>query len=73
MPAVNATHTQSVLKYLIHLILTGLFLGSGMLSLVLILFFIFPDNSDEGREIEQWCSEYMPNASRSKCTAEMGW
>ena len=73
MLAVNATHARSVLKYSIHLILTGLFLGSGMLSLVIILFFIFPDNSDEGREIEEWCFEYMANASRRECTAEMGW
>ena len=66
-------NTQSIVKYLIHLILTGLLLGSGMLSLVLIIFFIFPDNSNEGRQIKEWCAEYMPEASRSECFAETGW
>ena len=73
MSVVYAMNTQSILKYLIHLMLTGLLLGSVMLSLVLIRFFIFPDKSEGGREIQEWCAEYMPGASHSACTAEMGW
>ena len=69
----NGNKTHAVVKYLRSLVLTGLLLCSGMLSLVLIIFFIFPDNSDEGRQIKEWCAEYMPDASRSECTAEMGW
>ena len=72
MSEVNAAKNQSFLNYVKHLIFTGLLLGSVYL-LAFILFFIFIDNSEEGREIEEWCSEYMPNASRSECTAEMGW
>ena len=73
MLIMNGTRTHAVMKYLRNLILTGLFLGSGMLSLVLIIFLIFPDNSDEGRQIKEWCAEYMPEASHSECFAETGW
>ena len=69
----NAINTEPLKQYLRNLILTGLFLGSGMLSLVLIIFLIFPDNSDEERQINEWCAEYMPEASRSACFAETGW
>ena len=60
MLAVNAKHSRSVLKYSIHLIHTELFLGSGILSLVMILFFIFPDNSDEGRELKNGVLSICP-------------
>ena len=73
MLIINGTRTHAVVKYFRNLILTGLFLGSGMLSLVLIIFLIFPDNSDEERQINEWCAEYMPEASRSACFAETGW
>ena len=73
MFVINTIKTHTPVQYFRNLILTGLFLGSGMLSLVLIIFFIFPDNSDEGRQINEWCAEYMPEASRSECFAETGW
>ena len=48
-------------------------LVSEALSIILLIFLIFADNSGEGREQAEWCAEYMPEASRDECAAEAGW
>ena len=50
-------------------LLTVIFLGVctfGIL-LVLVVFLIFTDSSEEALEKAKWCAEYMPEASRSEC------
>ena len=56
-------------------ILTVIFLGVCFFSILLIVvvFLIFADGSEEAREKAEWCAEYMPDASSSECAAEAGW
>tara|TARA_B100001057_G_C22301545_1_gene738473 strand:- start:259 stop:480 length:222 start_codon:yes stop_codon:yes gene_type:complete len=56
-------------------VLTVILLGVCALSilLLLVIFLISLDGSEEGREQAEWCAEYMPEASRSECAAEAGW
>ena len=56
-------------------VLTVILLGVCAFSilLLLIVFLISFDSSEEGREQAEWCAEYMPEASRSECAAEAGW
>ena len=67
--------------YSVPTVLTGLLVGTFTvlllaafaLSIILLIFLIFADNSGEGREQAEWCAEYMPEASRDECAAEAGW
>ena len=54
---------------------TVLFLGVCAFSILLVavVFLLFVDSSEEALERNEWCSEYMPEASRSECAAEAGW
>ena len=65
----------TVAKDLFRSLLTVIFLGVGALSilLVVIVFLIFVDSSEEALERAEWCAQYMPDASRSECAAEAGW
>ena len=54
-------------------LLTVIFLGICAFIIFLVVFLIFGDGSPEAREQAKWCSEYMPEASRSECAAEAGW
>ena len=64
---------QTVVKDLFKGVLVVLLLGACALSIILLIFLIFADNSEEGREQAEWCAEYMPEASRDECAAEAGW
>ena len=64
---------QTVLRNLLVGAFTVLLLGACALSIILLIFLIFADNSGEGREQAEWCAEYMPEASRDECAAEAGW
>ena len=69
-----ATYSVStVAKDLFRGVLVVLLLGACALSIILLIFLIFADNSGEGREQAKWCAKYMPEASRSECAAEAGW
>ena len=68
-----ATYSVStVAKDLFRGVLVVLLLGACALSIILLIFLIFADNSGEGREQAEWCAEYMPEASRDECAAEAG-
>ena len=65
----------TVAKDLFQGLLTVIFLGVctfGIL-LVVVVFLIFTDSSEEALEMALWCAQYMPEASRSECAAEAGW
>ena len=65
----------TVAKNLFRGLLTVIFLGVctfGIL-LVVVVFLISTDSSEVALERAKWCSEYMPEASRSECAAEAGW
>ena len=65
----------TVAKDLFRGLFTVIFLGVctfGIL-LVLVVFLISTDSSEEALERAEWCAEYMPEASRSECFAAMGW
>ena len=64
---------QTVLRNLLVGAFTVLLLGACALSIILLIFLIFADNSGEGREQAEWCADYMPEASRDECAAEAGW
>ena len=64
---------QTVLRNLLVGTFMVLLLGACALSIILLIFLIFADNSGEGREQAEWCAEYMPEASRDECAAEAGW
>ena len=67
--------------YSVPTVLTGLLVGTFTvlllaafaLSIILLIFLIFADNSGEGREQAEWCAEYMPEATDTECAAEAGW
>ena len=65
----------TVAKDLFRGMLTVIFLGvcSFSILLVVVVFLIFADGSEEALERAEWCAEYMPKASRSECAAEAGW
>ena len=65
----------TVLNDLFRGMLTVIFLGvcSFSILLVVVVFLIFADGSEEAREKAEWCAEYMPEASRDECAAEAGW
>ena len=48
-------------------------LGLCTLSIFLVVFLIFANNSGEVREQAEWCAEYIPEATHSECAAEAGW
>ena len=65
----------TVAKDLFRGLLTVIFLGVctfGIL-LVVVIFLIFTDSSEEALEMAEWCAQYMPEANRSECAAEAGW
>ena len=65
----------TVAKDLCQGLLTVIFLGVctfGIL-LVVVVFLIFTDSSEEALERAEWCAQFMPEASRSECAAEAGW
>ncbi len=65
----------NVAKDLFRGLLTVVFLGVctfGIL-LVLVVFLISTDSSEEALERAEWCAEYMPEATDSECAAEAGW
>ncbi len=65
----------TVLNDLFRGMLTVIFLGvcSFSILLVVVVFLIFADGSEEAREKAEWCAEYMPDATDSECAAEAGW
>ena len=65
----------TVLNDLFRGMLTVIFLGvcSFSILLVVVVFLIFADGSEEAREKAEWCAEYMPEATDSECAAEAGW
>ena len=63
----------TVLKDLLRGMLTVILLGLCTLSIFLVVFLIFANNSGEVRQQAEWCAEYMPTASRSECATEAGW
>ena len=68
-----ALTVPTVVKDLFRGLLTVIFLGICAFIIFLVGFLIFGDGSPEAREQAKWCSEYMPEASRSECAAETGW
>jgi hypothetical protein len=54
-------------------LLTVIFLGVCAFSILIIVVVIVANYSSEAREQAKWCTEYMPEASRSECAAEAGW
>ena len=64
---------QTVFKDFLVGAYTVLVLGAYAVGIFLVVFLIFADDSPEEREKAKWCSEYMPEASRSECAAEAGW
>ena len=71
MTETYSVHT--VAKDLFWGLLTVIFLGVCAFSIFIIVFLIFAGGSPEAREQTEWCTEYMPEASRSECAAEAGW
>ena len=71
----EVSSVPTVLKDLFRGVLTVILLGLCSLSifLLLVVFLISFDGSEEGREQAEWCAEYMPEASRDECAAEAGW
>jgi hypothetical protein len=65
----------TVAKDLFRGLLTVIFLGVGAFSilLVVVVFLIFADNSEEALERAEWCAEYMPESSRSECFDKTGY
>ena len=63
----------TVLKDLFRGMLTVILLGLCTLSIFLVVFLIFANNSGEVREQAEWCAEYIPEATHSECAAEAGW
>ena len=65
----------TVLNDLFRGMLTVIFLGvcSFSILLVVVVFLIFADGSEEAREKAEWCAEYIPDATDSECAAEAGW
>lgn len=63
----------TVLKDLFRGLLTVILLGICTLSILLVVFLIFANNSGSVREQAEWCAEYMPEATRSECAMEAGW
>ena len=63
----------TVLKDLFRGMLTIILLGLCTLSIFLVVFLIFANNSGEVREQAEWCAEYIPEATHSECAAEAGW
>jgi hypothetical protein len=65
----------TVAKYLVRGLFTVIFLvvcTFGIL-LVVVVFLISTDSSQEALERAEWCAEYMPEATDSECAAEAGW
>ena len=54
-------------------LLTVIFLGVSVFSLLIVVVVVVANYSSEAREQAKWCAEYMPEASRSECAAEAGW
>ena len=65
----------TVAKYLFRGLFTVIFLGvcTFGISLVLVVFLISADSSEEALERAEWCVELMPEAIDSECAAEAGW
>ena len=65
----------TVAKNLFQGLLTVIFLGVCTIGilLVVVVFLLFVDSSEEALERAEWCAQYMPEASRSECAAEAGW
>ena len=66
---------STVARDLVRGLLTVVFLGVctfGIL-LVVVVFLISTDSSEEALERAEWCAEYMPEATDSECAAEAGW
>ena len=71
----RALTVPTVAKDLFRGLLTVVFLGVctfGIL-LVVVVFLIFADNSEEALERAKWCAEYMPESSRSECFDKTGY
>ena len=71
----RALTVPTVAKDLFRGLITVIFLGVCAFSILLVavVFLLFVDSSEEALERNEWCSEYMPEASRSECAAEAGW
>ena len=71
MERVLTAHT--VAKDLFRGLLTLIFLGICVFSLLIVVVVVVANNSSEAREKAEWCAEYMPEASDRECAAEAGW
>ena len=69
----RALTVPSVAKDLFRGLLTVIFLGICVFSLLIVIVLVVANNSSEAREQAKWCAGYMPEASRSECAAEAGW
>lgn len=54
-------------------LLTVIFLGVSVFTLLIVVVVVVANYSSEAREQAEWCAEYMPKASRIECAAEAGW
>lgn len=69
----RALTVPTVAKDLFRGLLTVIFLGINVFSLLIVVVVVVANYSSEAREQAEWCAEYMPEASRSECAAEAGW
>ena len=69
----RALTVPTVAKDLFRGLLTVIFLGICVFSLLIVVVVVVANNSIEAREKAKWCAEYMPEASERQCAAEAGW
>lgn len=62
----------TVAENLFRGVLTVLLSGACALSMFLVVFLVFTNNSGEVGERTECCTEYMPTANRIECAAEAG-
>ena len=69
----KALTVPTVSKDLFRGLLTAIFLGVCVFSILIVVVVVVANNSSETREKAEWCAEYIPKATYSECAAEAGW